>query len=499
MKVRRYKYILTEVVEEEHLPRQRSQTMLPVPARPLKPGSPQYSLARLPPAPPTLAPLQPAPQSGRRSTLVPKSLLLVILGVLSILMMTVLTCAVVGLLTLPAPEQQVKVMRRPVMIGRNLPTLTPTPAAAVARGVVASPPPAAGDAVLPSDTPAAVPPPPPTPAGANTVPPPAAVSQHNNRPTLISRVTLNVRSGPGLEHGLVGQLAVGQATGITGQNPDGSWWQIEYPLGSGLQAWVSADPQYTTVSQTVPQAIAQASTPAGPPVAAAVAATSALPGGAPATPTPLPSPTGTPLPASTPTETPIPLPEGWVFSSVRFTSAESLNKEGLLFFGELINNTGTAQNLSHINTTYYDPDGQKILYGATIVYVPLRIIPQGGRVPFELIAEDLKNVADFDLEAIAQPEAEPPRQDFEFVDITSAPAGPRYCINGRLRNPGPPLANYLKMAAVLYDSRDQVINFGYAQPATPVELSGDQTVEVNLCVDPHNQEVARYELRAWGL
>ena len=47
-----------------------------------------------------------------------------------------------------------------------------------------------------------------------------------------------------------------------------------------------------------------------------------------------PTPTETPLPTSTPTETPISLPEGWVFEGVRFTSADSLNMEGLLFFGD---------------------------------------------------------------------------------------------------------------------------------------------------------------------
>jgi hypothetical protein len=192
------------------------------------------------------------------------------------------------------------------------------------------------------------------------------------------------------------------------------------------------------------------------------------------------------------------MPAGWVFSGVRVTSAQSLDMKGLLFFGDLINNTGAAQNLTYINSTYYDAGGQKIPYGATIDNVPLRTIPHGGRVPFELIAEDLNNVADFDLQAVAEPGQNAPRQDFEFLDVTTTSEGSNFCVAGRLRNPNAPLSAYLMIVAVLYDGQNQVINYGYVNPASPIDVIGDNTLDVNLCADRQNQEVARYELRAWG-
>lgn len=55
------------------------------------------------------------------------------------------------------------------------------------------------------------------------------------------------------------------------------------------------------------------------------------------------------------------------------------------------------------------------------------------------------------------------------------------------------------VVAILYDSQDRVINFGnYHQPA-PTALVGDQMMDFEICVDPLDQTVTRYELRAWGL
>ncbi|HXV42119.1 MAG TPA: hypothetical protein VEC96_03585 [Anaerolineae bacterium] len=68
-----------------------------------------------------------------------------------------------------------------------------------------------------------------------------------------------------------------------------------------------------------------------------------------------------------------------------------------------------------------------------------------------------------------------------------------------MRNPSGPLSSYLMVVAILYDSQDRVINFGnYHQPA-PTALVGDQMMDFEICVDPLDQTVTRYELRAWGL
>ncbi len=71
-------------------------------------------------------------------------------------------------------------------------------------------------------------------------------------------------------------------------------------------------------------------------------------------------------------------------------------------------------------------------------------------------------------------------------------------MQGRLRNPAGQLRNYLVIAAVLYDDQDKVINFGSYDVWYPQEVSGDQGEDFELCADPLDQEVARYEVRAWG-
>jgi len=412
------------------------------------------------------------------------------------LAMVNLACAIFG----PTTNDSVIRIQLPTLTRTPLPSLTPTPAAA--QVVVAQPTAAANNAVLPSDTPTATPLPMPTPTDTYAAPPSAADNQNNSRPTLTSRVTLNVRSGPGPEHGVVGKLAVGQSTSITGQNPDGSWWQIEYPPGSGQQAWVSANPQYTTLSRTMPQAIAQALTPTGPPVAAAVTATSPLQTGSSLTPTPVPAASATaaevpPTPSDTPTPAATPLPEGWVFTDLRLGPAP--DGRDLLISGILINNTGTPQVLNTIDGLFYDSQGQSIDDTFYTLDYPINEVPQGGRIPFQIQLKNHPNAADVDLEVLAESGGDAPRQDFEFLEVNAVPQGDEYCVAGRVRNPGSKLGSYLLVAAVLYDGENKVINYyyDYFDDALPV-LAGEQTQDGTVCVDPLQQEVARYELAAWG-
>jgi len=456
MKVRRYKYILTKVVEEEHIPRKRRRTILPVLLRPVKPRPPEYKLALPRPAPTR-------PQPGRLPPLVLKSLPLAILGVLTILMMTVLACALVGLFTLPTPEQNVVLTRRPVMIGRHLPTLTPTPAAA--QVVVTLPTPAADNAVLPPATPTATPPPLLTPTNAYTAPPSAAGNQNNSRPTLTSLVTLNVRSGPGLDHNVVGKLAVGQSTSITGQNPDGSWWQIEYPSGSGQQAWVSANPQYSTVSRTMPQTIAQASTPAG---------------------TPPPPP-----PAQ------IPDTSGWAFNGV--TNVAGNSEEGLLLMGELVNNTGAPQQVIDISGAFYDAQGEDTVNSLNVVsYVPVDPVPVDAHIPFYLQVDGRRDIDHFDLNALSEPASDPPRQDFQFSGVEQwVDDDTGYCLRGQVDNQGPPVQEYLIVVAIGYDDQGSVVNFGEYYVDT-LPGSDGQSSPFELCLASPGRQLNRHDLRVFG-
>jgi len=52
--------------------------------------------------------------------------------------------------------------------------------------------------------------------------------------------TLNVRSGPGNGYNVLGLLRRGAEVSIVGQDEDGGWLQIEYPVHSNLHGWVIA-------------------------------------------------------------------------------------------------------------------------------------------------------------------------------------------------------------------------------------------------------------------
>jgi hypothetical protein len=61
---------------------------------------------------------------------------------------------------------------------------------------------------------------------------------------------LNVRSGPGTQFAMLGQLAVGAAVQVTGRTADGSerWWQIVYPQGAAGRAWINGNPALVQVT-----------------------------------------------------------------------------------------------------------------------------------------------------------------------------------------------------------------------------------------------------------
>lgn len=50
---------------------------------------------------------------------------------------------------------------------------------------------------------------------------------------------VNVRSGPGLNFELVGQLPENSSTRVIGRNETGDWWQVEFPAADGGRAWVA--------------------------------------------------------------------------------------------------------------------------------------------------------------------------------------------------------------------------------------------------------------------
>jgi hypothetical protein len=56
----------------------------------------------------------------------------------------------------------------------------------------------------------------------------------------------------------------------------------------------------------------------------------------------------------------------------------------------------------------------------------------------------------------------------------------------------------LVIAAVLYNAQDKVINFGSYENYSSEAMAGNATQDFEVCADPLDQEVARYEVRAWG-
>lgn len=101
---------------------------------------------------------------------------------------------------------------------------------------------------------------------------------------LVLNDVVNIRSGPGTNYGLLGAGQQGTIFPITGKNPEGTWWQIDY---NGRAGWVFGQLVSVTGSEGV--AVAQDIPPA--PTAA-----------------PPPPPTNTPAPPPEQPEQPAPAP-----------------------------------------------------------------------------------------------------------------------------------------------------------------------------------------------
>jgi hypothetical protein len=167
--------------------------------------------------------------------------------------------------------------------------------------------------------------------------------------------------------------------------------------------------------------------------------------------------------------------------------------------GDIINNTDAAQQLEHISGTLYDAGGQLIADDESIAdFWPIDVVPPGQRAAFRLIVEGVQSAAQFSLSVEAEPSGRPTRQDFEFLSPESWREEAEYCVAGRLRNPGGALQRNLLIVLVLYDDQDRVVNFGDYYESSPESLAGGQTLDFEVCADEFNQDIARYELRAWG-
>ena len=132
----------------------------------------------------------------------------------------------------------------------------------------ATPPPAADTPTLPpvtntpeAEAPAAAA---PTATGVELIPPTPTLTPTVTAAIATMRTGLNVRTGPGLDYPVIGRLTEGESVQITGRNPETTWWQIVYPANSNERGWISADPQFSTVSGVEGVAVAEAPPPPTP-------------------------------------------------------------------------------------------------------------------------------------------------------------------------------------------------------------------------------------------
>ncbi len=163
--------------------------------------------------------------------------------------------------TTPVPTKTLRPTFTPTQVK---PTLTPSPTAALPTPIVEAP--------APQPTPVPPTPEPPTPAPTPAPPPQASFT--------VTTATLNVRSGPGTNYNVIGQIRQGQTFPITGKNPAGNWWQFDY---NGRPGWVSGQLVRVTNAELVQVAT-----------------------NIPAAPTARPQPTAPPRPPAQPTQPPAP-------------------------------------------------------------------------------------------------------------------------------------------------------------------------------------------------
>lgn len=275
----------------------------------------------------------------------------------------------------------------------------------------------------------------------------------------------------------------------------GTWFiHLEDEWGTRLSDDVSittdpANPEWFFVKfkQSAPvQAIASASTGG--------AGTSAYASN-PASTIPTPGSTPTRYPTATPVMTPMTSTDGWTFARIRSAADQS----GLIVYGDLVNDTASTQQISQVTGIFYNGQGQ-VIAGPddTYGFWPVEVVPSGGRMPFELVVSSIQGAEDFDLSVVSQPIGESPRQDFEFLGGDISNTDGSYCVISKLRNPGSRLSHYLVISAALYNAEGRTINFDNLEVPTPGLVVGDKMLNFSMCIKTLNQEVADYELQAWG-
>ncbi len=119
----------------------------------------------------------------------------------------------------------------------------------------------------------------------------------------VTNDSVNVRSGPGTQYGVIGQLQNGATAAVRGKSADGAWWQIEYSSAPTGVGWVNGSVvQPNSAAASVP-VVTPLPTSTGAPVTALPATATSTES------TATPAPTSRPCDASTP---------GWMGGDSRY-------------------------------------------------------------------------------------------------------------------------------------------------------------------------------------
>jgi len=206
-------------------------------------------------------------------------------------------------------------------------------------------------------------------------------------------------------------------------------------------------------------------------------------------------PAGNP-PTSEPTSAPAGV-SGWSFANVH--AYPDPYGDGLLVYGDIVNGTGSVQQIVAVSGTFFDAQGQVVAGADNIVdYWPFDIVPAEGRLPFELTVLDIQQTADFDLIVDSRPSDQSPHQNFDVANVEAWSDEGVYCLAGELENRGDFLNEYVAIVAVLFDDQNQMLGFGEYYEPEPEQGLTEFPLEFDICIDVIDQNVARYEMRAWG-
>lgn len=147
----------------------------------------------------------------------------------------ILMVAILALAACAGPRSGRQVVYTPAPLKTLRPTFTATPATTRRP---ATPAPVAAATAVPTSAAPTAPAPAPTPVPPSPTAVPPSPTPEKASFTVSSPGTTNVRSGPGLNYPVIGEVQQGQKFEITGKNQTGTWWQFDY---NGRAGWISGE------------------------------------------------------------------------------------------------------------------------------------------------------------------------------------------------------------------------------------------------------------------